>query len=262
MKATILSNHPVAEGYYRLAFRLSHPSATVEPGQFFMVRPVSDSEYDPLLPRPFSVYRNPSPGEVEILYKVIGRGTEILSGKREGDLLHATGPFGNTFPLPAAGETQEILLVGGGIGVAPLVNLVEALRRTSGEIPLIAFIGGRTRDDLLAVDDFIDMGCRVISATEDGSIGIRGYVTEALERHLSEGKRRRIVYACGPHPMLKALANLLLPTGIPAYFSLEAVMACGMGLCMGCAERGIVEKYPLVCQDGPVFRADAIQWNR
>ncbi|MBI5197436.1 MAG: dihydroorotate dehydrogenase electron transfer subunit [Nitrospirae bacterium] len=256
MQAVILSNLSEGAGYYKIALTLPGNHAAVKPGQFLMVRPVQG--YEPLLPRPFSVYRNPAPGQVELLYKVIGKGTALLAQRRSGETLEVQGPFGNSFPIPDPKGVEEILLVGGGIGVAPLVILAESMLR----YPITVFIGGREKTDVLCVDDFERMGLPVKPATQDGSLGFRGVVTEALESYLAgESRKSRVLYACGPHPMLSRVAQIVSSLSIPAYFSLEAVMACGMGLCMGCAERGAGEGYPLVCQDGPIFRPEEIKWE-
>ena len=163
------------------------------------------------------------------------------------------------FPIPDRKGVGEILLVGGGVGVPPLVLLAESMPR----YPMTAFIGGRGKVDVLCLDDFERMGVTLHAATEDGSLGFQGYVTEALEYRLAQVKadgKSRLLYACGPHPMLARIAQIVSAASIPAYFSLEAAMACGMGLCMGCAERGVGGDYPLVCRQGPVFRAEEIQW--
>jgi dihydroorotate dehydrogenase electron transfer subunit len=259
MKATVLSNQEIAEGYHQLQLFLSTPIVTTQAGQFFMIRSVSG--WDPLLPRPFSVYRQPTPTQIEFLYKRVGRGTLLLSQCQPGEILSIHGPMGNGFPLLKWRESEEILLVGGGVGVPPLIMLAEALKGMKGEKGITAFVGGRGSGDILGLSDLASLRIPTAIATEDGSQGFRGYVTDALEQHLQAiPERPRTLYACGPHSMLKAVARIVRERDIPAYFSLEAVMACGIGICMGCAERGIDGGYPLVCQQGPVFRAEEIRW--
>ena len=260
MQSFIVSNLKLSEKYFKIRVRLPQPVSPVLPGQFFMIRPTR--EWDPLLPRPFSVYRTPAPGEVEFLYKTVGRGTNILSAKRAGDDLDLLGPLGNAFPMPRPGEAENIFLVGGGIGVAPLVILSEALQKERGKFTLVVFIGGRKKEDVLCVEDFETFGTDIIVTTQDGSMGKRGTVTEALDDFLSlEPGGRRLLYACGPHPMLHRMASIVSRQAIPSYFSLESVMACGFGICMGCAEKARDGGYPLVCQEGPVFRPEQIQWD-
>lgn len=259
MRATVLENPCVSEGHYCLVLRLPSPQSRPQPGQFYMIQ-VGEG-WDPLLPRPFSVYRVLAPDRLAFLYRVVGRGTAWMAHLAPGDTVELRGPLGNAFPPPPS-DVEEVLLVGGGIGVAPLVLWAEELRTRHPGLSVVALVGGRRASDVLCVEEFRQMGIWVVEATNDGSRGVQGYVTEALAWYLDqEPRRRRVVYACGPHPMLVRMVELLEPLGVPAWFSLEAWMACGFGLCMGCAVEAREGGYPLVCVDGPIFPAQALKWE-
>lgn len=205
--------------------------------------------------------------EVEILYKVCGRGTALLAAMRPGRSLRALGPLGNGFEVPRS--AKEVFLVAGGIGVPPIAALAEGLatRRASRGTKMTVFLGGRSKADLLCTVDFKRVGAKIHVATEDGSAGHKGLVTDLLEQFFRtpHPAPRTVLYACGPHPMLAALASIAEKYELPYQASLEASMACGFGACMGCVVPvkggGRDRTYRLVCKDGPVFDGRAIVWN-
>ncbi len=264
----ILSNVEISPGYWRM--RLSAPQGfSAAPGQFVMVR--VNNAIDPLLRRPFGVFdvgvsTPPQSGAVsqpyfEMLYRVVGKGTAMLATLHETDLLDILGPLGRGFTLGAAGE--EKLIVGGGVGLAPLYLLARELVKQS---PVRLFAGGRTRDDILCITEFERLGVECYTATEDGSLGECGLVTEALVRRLDTLPGRAAIYACGPHGMLNAVAAIVGNRQIPCQVSLEGYMACGVGACLGCVAPGhghSVEKpdFRCVCTEGPVFEAGLLQWG-
>ncbi len=229
-------------------------------GQFLMLSPGVTTEVrrdDPLLPRPMAVYRErPADGTpvVEILYKVSGRGTQLLAAAREGDRVGLVGPLGRGFPAPAPGS--RALLVGGGTGIASLYAL--AARAREAEVRVL--LGARSAGDLMGREDFAGLGARLEVATEDGSEGQRGLVTELLEAALAE-PGDAVVYACGPTPMMRAAADLAERYGRRAWVSLENPMACGFGVCLGCAAPRRGGGFGLVCRDGPVFEAGEVAWE-
>ena len=256
--------------------------ARFRPGQFLMLG--WDEGWDPFLPRAMSIRSakyevRGAKCEVEILYRIYGRGTALLAAMRPGRFLRALGPLGNAFEVPRS--AKEIIVVAGGIGVPPVAALAESLanRGTSRRTEMTVFLGGRSKADLLCVADFRRAGAQVHVATEDGSSGYKGLVTEAAEEflrtsHLAprQGRSkqrpylspRTIMYACGPHPMLAALAPIAEKYDLPYQASLEANMACGFGACMGCVvpvKGGEGHRtYRLVCKDGAVFDAHGILW--
>jgi len=216
--------------------------------------------HDPLLPRPMAVYRaTPEPGgaAVEVLYKVSGRGTALLADARPGERVRIVGPLGVGFPLPAPG--QRALLVGGGTGIASLHDLAAAARARG---PVVVLLGARSAGDLMGRDDFAALGVELRIATEDGSAGHQGLVTELLERALAEpGAGGELVYACGPTAMMRRVAALAAAAGRRCIVSLENRMACGFGVCLGCAVPRAGGGFALVCRDGPVLEASALDWE-
>jgi dihydroorotate dehydrogenase electron transfer subunit len=223
------------------AFARSHKTF----GQFLNIK-VADG-WDPLLRRPFSVYRTDS-NLVEIIFNIVGRGTAALRWKKPGDRLDILGPLGVPFSLDAL-AFDTALLVGGGLGVAPLPLTAGAIRSTG--TPVIACLGARTKQQL--VTDYLD---DPHVATDDGSRGFRGTVVDLVKSMISDRKPGRPkLFGCGPHPMLRALAEYALNAGIPCEVSLEGPMACGIGICQGCPVElsDGEERYALMCKDGPVF---------
>jgi dihydroorotate dehydrogenase electron transfer subunit len=210
--------------------------------------------FDPLLPRPMALYRAAPCGDaVEILYKVSGRGTRLLADARPGDRVRLVGPLGTPFRLPDARE--RAVLAGGGTGIA---SLYELARRACERGPVAVLLGARTAGDLMGRDDFAALGVDLRVATEDGSAGRRGLVTELLEDALAEGPAR--VYACGPTAMMRRAAALAASAGRLCSVSLENRMACGFGVCLGCAVPRAGGGFALVCRDGPVFDAAGVAW--
>ncbi|MCL4424919.1 MAG: dihydroorotate dehydrogenase electron transfer subunit [Firmicutes bacterium] len=252
--------------YVRLTLRAGELAQQAEPGQFVMVK--ADDGLDPFLRRPLSFHRiNQERGEVQILFQVKGRGTGLLARRLPGDALQLLGPLGRGFTLEqrmfpengAGTQRQRVVLVGGGIGVAPLLALAEKAARGGDEVLLL--LGARSRDDLLAVSDFRALGAQVHLATDDGSLGHHGLITDLLDQVLREDAADAI-YACGPLPMLKKVAQLADQFGRPAQLSLEERMGCGLGACIGCVVGtkgpGGQPTYKKVCQDGPVFPAQEV----
>lgn len=254
-----------ARSYGCLRLRLAHP-IPVLPGQFAMLKPHGLRE--PLLRRAMAYYRSEREGSglsVEFIYQVLGRGTQALAALRTGDEVDFLGSLGNTFDLGAV-ENHAALLVAGGVGSAALFMLAEELRRQ--QTPTRLFIGGASRGDLCGLEDFISLlGIEnVFSATVDGSYGEQGFVTAPLEEYLRAHRdSSKIIFACGPDPMLHRVSNIADEYDVRAQLSLESPMACGFGICVGCAvavkadcPEGFV--YKKVCTDGPVFWSSELHW--
>jgi len=240
----------------------------VKPGQFVMLK-ISDDRI-PFLRRPFSVYKSyPADhpekrkrGYLVIVYKRVGKGTQKMTALKKGQKVGLIGPLGNGFALPPLPSSENIILIGGGMGIVSLFSLTETL----GGRNLSVFIGGKTRSDILCVDDFKKLNSKVLIATEDGSLGTRGTVVDLFSsqrKNLSKNQRYSI-YACGPVAMLKALAKAVVFKNLTCQASLEARMACGFGACWGCVVKTNHPKTPYqrVCKDGPVFRLEDIVWER
>ncbi len=210
---------------------------------------------DPFLRRPFTIYD--IKGErVEILYKVVGRGTNMMKDLKEGETVSLLGPLGNGFDLN--GFIENPVLVAGGTGIASLNMLVKRLAEGRGFKGGALLIGGKTSGDIIPFKKYIDMGYKVEITTEDGSLGKKGLVTDLLEERVSD---KSVIFACGPNEMLKKVLEIARSRGIPSQLSLESVMACGVGVCLGCAvEVEGEERYKLVCKDGPVFKGEEIRW--
>lgn len=239
-KAKVLSNRKIAPEHHILSFWAPNVARKTKPGQFFSVK--VDNSYDPLLRRPFGAHKI-TRNTVEILYKVVGKATRILSSKKKGDALDVIGPLGNGFEVSNA----NAILVAGGHGVAPLYALAAQMTK-----PLV-LIGARAKAHLVCEKDFKKLGARVRVATDDGSKGHKGSVADLLT------KSKATIYACGPKPMLKAVAKLAERYNMPCQVSLEEYIACGIGTCLGCAIN-TKSGYKLVCKDGPVFDAKDVIW--
>ena len=264
VKSKILSNKEIAPGYFRMVLDAPYIAKHAKPGQFVQVR-CSDG-VEPLLRRPFSIHRVAVIGNrlsvIEILYEVIGKGTEILSKKNKGDFVDVLGPLGNGFSLPSAiSHKPSAILIAGGIGVAPLVFLAEELARKKART--IVLIGARTKNLILCKKDLKKIGTEVHIATDDGSHGCKGFVSELFQKVLrtTNNEQRTTIYACGPTPMLKCIADMCKGQKLKCQVSLEEMMACGIGACLGCAVKVKGGGYKLACKDGPVFNADEIIWS-
>ena len=259
-RVQVVSNTPVGTGYFRI--RVScHPQYTkATPGQFVMVRLID--QIDPLLPRPFSIHRvikkDGVVSGIELLYKVVGKGTQALSLRQPGDYLDLTGALGKGFTIPV--KAGQIKIVAGGIGVAPMIFLVEYLKeQTRDRADVQVFLGGRSKADLLCLEEFSTFDVPVHTTTDDGSSGDHCLVTDPLADAMIENKPD-IIYACGPLEMLACVAAIADKHRVPCQVSIETMMACGMGACLGCAvvRRNHTDTYLHACLDGPVFDTKAI----
>ena len=241
---------------------LEWPTGMAEPlpGQFVMVRTREGT--DPLWRRPLGVHdfrRVKGVAVLSLLFQVVGPTTRDLSALAPGAQLDLLGPLGRGFRLEAA----EQWLVSGGRGVAPLFYVARILHRRG--VPCRVFLGGRTAGHILRERDLERHGCRVEVTTDDGSRGRRGLVTDLLDRALARLSARRVagimLSACGPHGMLKAVAGIAAARGVAAQVSVDPLMACGRGLCLGCSVPAHGGGYRLACQHGPVFNVKDLNWD-
>ena len=268
-RTKIISNQEVSPGYFRMKVLAPGFGEKAHPGQFVMFR--VQRSLPPLLRRPFGIFRTgflppdcdglPPKEFVEIVYKVVGRGTEIMAELHEGDKVELLGPLGNGFDCTS--PEGEKILVGGGIGLLPLYMLAGVLVAKGCNVRLL--MGGGTREDILFVTEFERLGVETYVSTDDGSLGEEGLVTQVLERKLQKYPAAE-VYSCGPMPMLKAVHTICLKYKAPLQVSLEESMACGVGACLGCVVKGAghtEEKpsYLCSCKVGPVFKSQYLDWS-
>ncbi len=219
-------------------------AAEAVPGQFVNVQ--VSSRTVPLLRRPLGVAAvNREDGTISLIYRIIGEATKILAEVCSGDQLSIIGPLGHGFDLKA----QKPLLIGGGLGLAPLLYLAAALQKQQPAV----LMGGRTADDLFWQDLYQDLCPRQFLTTDDGSLGTKGTIMALLPQLLKQ--EFDCAYVCGPVPMMKAAAQACDQAGLPCQVSLEKYMACGLGACLSCSCQGIGKRLK-VCTDGPVF------WSR
>lgn len=320
-RASVLANQPLCREHFRLVLRVDRFPAT-EPGQFVQLscrNPIADLspdrelEWQPgdrlqlsgvelmapqaMLRRPFSLAgrRDFADGwvELDLIHRVVGTGTEWLSHLSTGDVVDILGPLGNRFTLPPAGG--EALLVGGGVGIPPMLYLAGALARRAKETTAVAFCGALKREllpltiapgqpapapnlaePLPIITEFATHGIPAVISTDDGSYGFRGFVTQALERYLDARlavDASPIIYTCGPEPMMKRVADIAAVRRIECQIAVERAMACGMGTCQSCCIRlkrdaardgrafsGKDWIYKLACTDGPVFKGAELLW--
>jgi dihydroorotate dehydrogenase electron transfer subunit len=266
----VTANEPLARNTFRIRLHAPDLAAAIRPGQFLMLR--LPGVTDPLLGRPYALYDTVpdgagQPAELDVVYLVVGKQTGLLTGVKPGDRLDVWGPLGNGFPdLSGVGH---VALVAGGIGQTPFLAHVRELlgargyggrpaRRQCERVSL--YYGVRTADLAAGVEDFRAAGAEVKLASDDGSLGFRGFVTQLLER---DGPPGHLV-GCGPEPMLHALAALAGRWRVPCHLSLETPMACGVGICFSCVTKVKTADgwdYRRVCVDGPVFDVATLAWH-
>lgn len=251
-EARVAENQNLGGGYFRLTLDGCEALAGSRPGQFVMVR--GDWERDPLLPRAFSLLSVGPGGQAAILAKTVGRGTALLERAAVGERISVLGPLGTHFPTPSPDFID--VLVGGGVGIPP-VYMQGAFAATLGFAGRSEILyGGRATPDLVLLDEMRAFGVGLFLTTEDGTTGRHGRVTAELEARLEAhaGKPVRIM-ACGPNPMLWAVGRIARARGVPCFISVEEQMACGIGVCLGCAVPARSRPFRYVCKDGPVFDA-------
>lgn len=258
-KCKVLSNDRIAPGHFIIKFASPRISSRAKPGQFIQI--LTADSHEPLLPRPFS-FLDADSKSFSFLYQVVGKGTEILSNAAKGQMLWITGPLGQGWNLESP---DKRLLVGGGVGIPPLFHLAkELVKRKFPRQNIQVLLGARHKALLLCEKDFKRLGVSLHVATDDGSKGHRGLVTQLLDAALRRDKRRTLIHSCGPTPMLKAVSALALRHHVPSEISVEVPMACGFGACLGCALKVKAKdshRYAIACCEGPVFKGSEIIWD-
>ena len=274
ISSRIAYNHLIAPDTYRMGISCRGIGRGSMPGQFVMIRIHRLS--DPLLCRPFAIHRpylSQTRGEgIEILYRVVGKGTRSLSLLSRGDRVDGFGPLGRGFRIDP--NKSRFILVAGGIGVASLVGLAEGLTEKGRDGKGVFLIGAKTQEALLCLDVIKTFGWALKISTEDGSAGHRGLVSDLLVRELDVQRPEEItIYACGPLGMLREVGGTAIEAGISCQVSLESQMACGTGACLGCVIRGegttseapsqrrSKKIYLRTCTEGPVFDASEVAWD-
>ena len=265
IKVKILSKEEVALNIFLI--KLSAPSVAQEalPGQFIHIKCSKDNY--PLLRRPLSIHRiEKEKGEIFILFQAVGEGTKLLADRSIEDDLNIMGPIGNGFTIYP--ESKKMVIIGGGIGVAPLLALCEESIRQGKEVQVL--IGALKKELVIGEESFKILGAKVDVATDDGSYQYKGLVTDLLERIIEEGWLADQIFACGPKPMLKKISEIALQVNIHCQVSMEERMACGIGACLGCVckiktkdkrEYKVKYEYKRVCVDGPVFTGSEVVWD-
>jgi dihydroorotate dehydrogenase electron transfer subunit len=260
IQAEVVSNRQINPVTFLMGLDVPDIASAANPGQFVMLR--VNNGVDPLLRRPFSICGTGDRNILFILYKTVGSGTGVLSEKKLGERLWVMGPLGNGFSLPAPGN--KAIMVAGGIGIAPLNFLAGAIKKK----PIEFMIGFASSGDIIPNGQITDRDMNISIATDDGSFGYPGMVTEllieCLDRQVHQSDKL-LIYACGPMPMLKKTALIAADRNIICWVSLEAMMACGLGACQGCAVKVMQQDKPTpyrhVCKDGPVFPSTDIDWS-
>lgn len=266
----VVENVKLARDTYRIRLRSPELAGEFRPGQFLMLRQPGTS--DPLLGRPFALYdtvldSHDNPEAIDIGYLVVGKMTRLMAALKPGDQLEAWGPLGNGFP--DLDGVRHLGLVAGGIGQTPFLaygRQVLGQRGYSGQTArrsvqrVSLYYGVRTADLAACVDDFHAAGAEVHLASDDGSLGHHGFVTQLLETHTPPDH----LIGCGPEPMMQALAKLAARCKVPCHLSLESPMACGVGICFSCVTKvrtGSTWDYRRICVEGPVFDAASLVWE-
>ena len=249
---TVTSNQELPSNYVLIKLTSEKTLPEILPGQFVQLR--VDGTPSVFLRRPFSVnFVDKKTNELWLLIQQIGDGTRAIAQAKRGDALNLLLPLGNSFSLPE-NKKDKLLLVGGGVGVAPMLILGNCLKE-KGYNPQF-LLGGRGEQNLLLLDEFEKYG-KINLSTEDGSVGERGF---CIHHSILENEQFDKIYVCGPTPMMKAVAQYAYTRKIDCEVSLENVMACGIGACL-CCVTDTKEGHKCVCTDGPVFNINELKWQ-
>jgi len=256
-RAVVISNERIADSFYLMGLGVGQMAADCSPGEFIHLRGLT-AEW-PFLRRPFSIYSTDGEGRIEIVYKVVGKATAIMSDAIPGDILDVMGPLGTAFTLRPG--VSRVIAVGGGVGIPPLVFFCQRYAAAIDGIDLL--VGAGTAAELVVPVSLIVEGIGVTYYTEDGTKGEKGLVTDGLRPALEGvGSDDAEVIACGPRGMLAEVARIAGELGLGCQVSVEEVMACGVGACLSCAVPRAGGGYFHACKDGPVFESTHIDWER
>jgi dihydroorotate dehydrogenase electron transfer subunit len=252
IETKILQNEQVNTLWYLLKVKYS---LKLLPGQFVNVK--LNDQIDPFLRRPISVHDwDASKKELSLLYKVVGKGTKYLSGQPKGANLKILGPLGNTFDLKGLNKDQKVALIGGGIGIAPLLYLGKALAGKG--VKFDTYTGYKNKAEVYISPQLKKLSKKVIIATDNGSAGQKGFITDVFQKSIAKNKYD-LVFVCGPEIMMKKAVQVCKPAKIDIQVSMESIMGCGIGACMCCVTESL-HGYKKVCSDGPVFKPEELGW--
>ncbi len=248
----VIANEKLCAKFWRLSFDAPDLAKSVQAGQFVHIR--TNEGFEPFFRRPFSVFR--AQKKVDIFYEVVGPGTALLAAKQKGDVVDVLGPLGTPFHLPPP-ETKQVVMIAGGIGIAPMMMLSDVLKKKKYE--LILLYGGRTRGHVYPMKEFKDNGVKVHVATDDGSVGFKGRVSGLFDK-IKLDPASTFVYTCGPNPMMKAVQEFCVKHHLKGQAACEEIMACALGACLGCSIQ-TTKGYKTVCYDGPCFNIEEVMFH-
>ena len=258
IKAKLLKKEELKPGILKFSVQADEIVSTAKPGNFIEIRVNDDIE--PFLRRPISIYNmNKENGILEFIFQIKGKGTTILARRNEGELIDIVGPLGfGTFKYSSY---ENLAIIGGGIGVFPLYELAKSAKNENKNVN--TYLGFRNKDLVVLENEFKEVSNQLTITTDDGSYAQKGFAIDFLKKDIEDGKIDSI-YACGPLPMLKAIRELAIEKNIPCQISLEERMACGLGVCLGCAVKTAkspkeTPEYWHVCKAGPVFQAKDVE---
>jgi len=255
--ARIIDNREVATEHFKITISSKYITSHAKPGQFVQIR-CSDLS-DPLLRRPFGIHRiNNTDETFEVIYRVIGKGTRLLSRFQVGSPISVLGPLGNGFSIDK--KKKIAVFIGGGCGTAPLFAAAAEAKKNIKAV--YSVIGVNQRDAILCEQEYRELGAETIVTTDDGSYGRKGLASDVLMEIMGSklDAKSAVIFACGPKPMLKAVSEIAAQLKIECQLSLDEWMACGIGACKGCAVK-TKAGYRMVCKDGPVFDSKEIVWE-
>lgn len=258
IKAKLISKEQLKEDIFKFSVKADEIIKIAKPGNFIEIRVNDDIE--PFLRRPISIYNmDKDKGILEFIFQVKGKGTKILSRKHEGELIDIVGPLGyGTFKYE---NFENLAIIGGGIGVFPLYELAKNAKNENKNVNI--YLGFRNKELVVLEPEFKNVSNKLVITTDDGSYSQKGFAIDFLKKDVEEGKID-CIYACGPLPMLRAVRNFAIEKNIPCQISLEERMACGLGVCLGCAVKKSktpqeAPEYWHVCKAGPVFQAKDVE---
>ena len=254
----LVKKEKLKDDIYKFSVESEEMCKLAKPGQFLEIKVLKGIE--PLLRRPISIYNVDKENNlIEFIFQAKGKGTSILSEVEIGQEIDIIGPIGNgIFDIKAY---KNAAIIGGGIGVFPLYELAKQLKNAGAE-NIEAYLGFRSKEYVTNEKEFTDVSSKLIITTDDGSYKEKGFSINKLKEEIDNGNVPDIIFACGPLPMLKAVQSLALEKNIPCQLSLEEKMACGLGVCLGCAVKLAnteTSQYKHVCKDGPVFWANEVE---